>query len=86
MKSLFVALLLLATPALAAEPALRSSARLLFKQGINDGIATESATIDAASAAIAELQAKADTVTKLTALTKALGGASSQTLNDKPDA
>ncbi len=61
-------------------------ARLLFKQGINDGIATESATIDAASAAIAELQAKADTVTKLTALTKALGGASSQTLNDKPDA
>ena len=32
MKSLFVALLLLATPALAAEPALRSSARLLFKQ------------------------------------------------------
>ena len=32
MKSLFVALLLLATPALAAEPALRSSARSLFKQ------------------------------------------------------
>lgn len=52
-------------------------ARLLFKQGINDGIAAETATIDAASAAIAELQAKADTVTKLTALTKALGGASS---------
>jgi len=53
-------------------------AGLLFKQGISDGIAAEAAAIDAASAAITELQAKADTITKLTALTKALGGAPAQ--------
>jgi outer membrane protein TolC len=60
-------------------------AGLLFKQGINDGTATETATIDAASAAITELQARADTITKLTALTKALGGASAPTLSEKSD-
>lgn len=57
---------------------------LLFKQGINDGIAAEIAAIDAANAAISELQAKADTITKLTVLTKALGGASVPTTKEKP--
>jgi outer membrane protein TolC len=57
-------------------------AGFLFKQGINDAIAAETAAIDAASAAIAELQAKADTITRLTALTKALGGASATTTNE----
>jgi outer membrane protein TolC len=60
-------------------------AALLFKQGINDGIVAQTATIDAANAAIAELQAKADTITQLTALTKALGGTSAPTLNEKKD-
>lgn len=60
-------------------------ARLLFKQGINDGIAAENVTIDAESAAIAELQARTDTITKLAALTKALGGMSVPLLNDKTD-
>jgi outer membrane protein TolC len=60
-------------------------ASLLFEQGINDGIAAETAAIDAASAAISELQAKADTITRLTALTKALGGAAAPTANEKPD-
>jgi len=59
-------------------------ASLLFKQGISDGIAAEATTIDAASEAIIELQAKADTITKLTALTKALGGASAPATKEKP--
>jgi outer membrane protein TolC len=60
-------------------------ANLLFKQGINDGIVAQTATIDAANAAITELQAKADTIAKLAALTKALGGASSPIKNEKKD-
>ena len=59
-------------------------AGLLFKQGISDGIAAESAAIDAAHAAIAGLQAKADTIAKLTLLTKALGGASAPTMKENP--
>jgi outer membrane protein TolC len=59
-------------------------AGLLFKQGASDGIAAETAGIDAAGAAIAELQAKADSVAKLTALTKALGGASPPSLTGNP--
>jgi hypothetical protein len=43
------------------------------------------AAIDAANAAITELRAKADAITRLTALTKALGGASAPTANEKPD-
>jgi outer membrane protein TolC len=60
-------------------------AALLFKQGINDGIAAETAAIDAANAEISALQAKVNTITQLTALTKALGGTSAPTLNEKKD-
>lgn len=42
-------------------------------------------TIDVANAAITELQAKADIITQLTALTKALGGTSAATTNEKKD-
>ena len=58
-------------------------ASLLFKQGINDGIAAFTATIDAANAAITELQARTDTITKLAALTKALGGTSTPTTSKR---
>lgn len=57
-------------------------AALLFKQGISDGIASENASIEAARSTITHLQSRTDTITKLTALTKALGGASTST-NEK---
>jgi NodT family efflux transporter outer membrane factor (OMF) lipoprotein len=60
-------------------------AGLLFKQGITDGIDRENAEINASRSAIAYLQSQVDTITKLTALTKALGGTSAITnekLND----
>lgn len=47
---------------------------VLFKQGFIDGIAAQTAAINAANSAIIELQAKADVITTLAALTKALGG------------
>jgi outer membrane protein TolC len=56
---------------------------LLFKEGISDGIEAENAIIDAASASIIQLQAKADTITKLTLLTKALGGVAAKTITEK---
>jgi outer membrane protein TolC len=58
-------------------------ATLLFKQGISDGIEAENAAIEASRSAITHLQSRADTITKLTALTKALGGASAPT-HEKP--
>ena len=51
-------------------------AALLFKQGIADGIEAENAAIEAARSAITHLQSRADTIAKLTVLTKALGGTS----------
>jgi outer membrane protein TolC len=59
-------------------------AALLFKQGIADGIEAENAAIEAARSTITHLQSRTDTITKLTALTKALGGTStSATTNEK---
>ncbi len=55
---------------------------LLFKQGISDGIDAENAAIEASRSAITHLQSRADTITKFTALTKALGGTSA-TNNEK---
>jgi NodT family efflux transporter outer membrane factor (OMF) lipoprotein len=55
-------------------------AALLFKQGITDGIETENAAIEAARSAITHLQSRADTITKLTVLTKALGGTSTSAI------
>lgn len=57
-------------------------ADLLFKKGLSDGIAAETEAIDAADAEIVELQARSELVAKLTALTKALGGASSPGANE----
>lgn len=57
-------------------------AMLLFKEGISDGIDAENAAIEAARSKVTQLQSRADTITKLTALTKALGGASATT-NEK---
>jgi NodT family efflux transporter outer membrane factor (OMF) lipoprotein len=48
--------------------------QLLFKQGIKDGIEVENAGLEAARSAITHIKAQADTITKLAALTKALGG------------
>jgi NodT family efflux transporter outer membrane factor (OMF) lipoprotein len=60
-------------------------ASLLFTQGINDGIGEQTAIIDAQTAVINELQAKANSITQLTALTKALGIVSNPTTNEKKD-
>lgn len=51
----------------------RDHAGLLFGQGISDGIAMQTVAMDASRAAITELRAKAETIARLTALTKALG-------------
>ncbi|MCG8317164.1 MAG: TolC family protein [Pseudomonadales bacterium] len=58
-------------------------ARLLFRQGINDGIAAENAIINAGKAVIAEYQARSNTITRLTTLTKALGGVSTPIISEK---
>lgn len=46
-----------------------------FQHGISDGVAAETAAVESARAEIAQLRAQAESVVRLTALTKALGGA-----------
>jgi NodT family efflux transporter outer membrane factor (OMF) lipoprotein len=49
-------------------------AMLLHRQGVSDGIEVENADIALSRSAMAHVQARADTITKLVTLTKALGG------------
>ncbi len=58
----------------ALEQKNQQQAALLFKQGLTDGIATENANISAMQAEINALQANVEHISRIAALTKALGG------------
>jgi outer membrane protein TolC len=62
------------TESAALEQKNQQQAALLFKQGLTDGIATENANISAMQAEINALQANVEHISRIAALTKALGG------------